>query len=169
MKKQSDNWRQWPAERLSIRLFYALVAVIVVVFALFWLVGFDRPFDNDPNFNAPLLADAVLVLMELLLLGAVGFTAWSVAHVLRVRGKADRLDNNIPTKRIGYGIIAGVAVLMVVGFLAGSSAEMTVNGLRYADTFWLKASDMFIFTSLVLMVAAVGAVAYGATKYVRRK
>lgn len=163
------NWKKWPAERLSMRVFYALTALAVVVFALYGLVGYDRPFDDNPNFNAPLFTDAVLALAYLLVAVAVGMAVWSVARALRIRGRGEAYDNNVPVKRIGYGIVGGVAAVLALSFVLGSSEGMAVNGARYTDALWLKASDMFITTSLVLLVVAAGAVVYGSTKYIRRK
>jgi hypothetical protein len=37
---------------------------------------------------------------------------------------------------------------------------MTINGKQYAQTLWLKTADMFIFTALAMLVAAIAAVAY---------
>ena len=33
---------------------YALIALIVLLFGLFFLVGFDTPYDENPDYNAPL-------------------------------------------------------------------------------------------------------------------
>ena len=46
---------------------------------------------------------------------------------------------------------------------------MMINGQKYADTLWLKAADMFIYTALLLLIAAIGAVVYGATRYYRKE
>jgi len=51
-------------------------------------------------------------------------------------------------------------LLLVLTFLFGSSAPMTINGKQYAQTLWLKTADMFIFTALAMLVAAIAAVAY---------
>ena len=58
--------------KLPSRVLYVLSGVTVLVFALFWLVGFNRPYDEDGNFNAPLFTDVLLVLMLLLTAGAIG-------------------------------------------------------------------------------------------------
>jgi len=54
-------------------------------------------------------------------------------------------------------------------FLLGSSVPMTVNGKVYADALWLKVADMFIFTGMGLILVAIGAVLYGATRYKRKE
>jgi hypothetical protein len=98
---------------------------------------------------------------------AVGL--WSVVRGLKLRGKTDATDNNIPVKKMGYIISVGALVLLVVTFLTGSVQPLTINGVKYNDWLWLKVSDMFINTSLVMLLLAVAAVVYGATKYNRRK
>ena len=46
---------------------------------------------------------------------------------------------------------------------------MIINGKPFSDWIWLKVSDMFIFTSILLLVIAFGAVVFGATRYIRRE
>lgn len=53
--------------------------------------------------------------------------------------------------------------------LLGGSAPMLINGENYADWLWLKLSDMFVITSLLMLVAGIGAVCFGATRYIRKK
>lgn len=155
-------------KKLPSRVLYVLVGFIVVVFALFWLVGYDRPFDEDGNFNAPLLTDVLLVFMLILTAGACGVAVWSAIRSNKASGGGERVVNNIPVRMIGRCVAGGTALALVLTFLFGSSAPMKINGADYADTFWLKASDMFVATSLLMIVAAVGAVVYGATKYIRK-
>jgi hypothetical protein len=83
-------------------------------------------------------------------------------------GKGDRVVNNIPVRRISLTVGIGTFVMMLVTFVLGSSAPMKINGATYSDAFWLRMSDMFIVTSLLLIFAAIGAVVYGATKYNRK-
>ena len=44
-----------------------------------------------------------------------------------------------------------------------------INGRMFTDRLWLKATDLFINTSLVLLFIVVVAVIYGSTKYYRKK
>ena len=45
---------------------------------------------------------------------------------------------------------------------------MLVNGNDYNDWFWLKLSDMFVLASVLLLIAAIGVVLFGVTRYVRK-
>lgn len=155
----------WSTERISQRVFYVLIGVIVLVFALFYLVGFNLPFIEDPAFKAPFFTGAVLVLMYLLLLGALCTAAWAVYTTLKKRGKGGRMDNNIPVKKLAYGMLFITLGLLVFTFLFGSTGAMLINGKDYTDAFWLRMADMFINTTAVLMVIAIGAAIFGATRY----
>ena len=70
--------------RLSHAVLVVLVVITVIVFAAFWLVGFNMPFMDDPRFNAPLLTDVVIAFVYLMLLLAI------MSVVLNMSGWARR-------------------------------------------------------------------------------
>lgn len=163
-----SNIRNWSTERISQRILYALITLSVVVFCMFYLIGYNRPYAEDPNFNDPLLTDGLLILMVLLVIATMCIAVWSIYSGLRKRGKADRLDNNIPIKKISYSVSIGTFVLMIFTFLVGSSSMMMINGKQYVEAFWLKTADMFISSSLILILVAIFAVVFGTTRYYRK-
>lgn len=156
-------------EKISRLVLYGLVAIVLVVFGLFFMVGFDHPYVGNSNYNAPVLTDLVLLLMLLLVVGTIGVTAWAAWTALKKRGKSNAMDNNVPVRRISYSVIFGVLLLLVLAFVLGSSCTMFVNGKPYADAFWLKTADMFIISSIVLLLVAAVVVIFGATRYYRKK
>lgn len=155
-------------KKLPSRVLYVLVGLIVVIFALFWLIGYNRPYDEDGNFNAPLFTDVLLVFMMLLTVGALAVAVWSAIRSNSASRGGERIVNNIPIRKIGRCVTGGTALVLILTFILGSSAPMKINGADYTDTFWLKASDMLVATSLLMIVAAIAAVVYGATKYIRK-
>lgn len=150
------------------RILYILVAITAVIFLLFWLVGFNRPYDEDPNFNAPLFTNLLLVFIYLLMVGALGVTCWAVWRSLKIRGKGEKIVNNVPVKKIGYAVLGGTVAVLLLTFALASTTPIRVNGALYADNFWLRTTDMLVNTSLIMIVVAAGAVVYGATKYKRK-
>lgn len=167
---KASNLKSWSAEQISRRIFYLLIGVAVVVFGLFFLVGYDMPFEENPDFNAPLFTNVLIVLMCLLLVVAVilAVASWAASH--RYGNVLEKADvRQIPEKKIGRCVWGGLALLLVLTFVIGSSAPIVVNGNNYADTMWLKVSDMLVYSSLVLLLCAFGAVVYGATRYIRKK
>ena len=57
--KKIFEFRNKSAERISQQVFYIMIALAVIVFGLFFLVGYDMPFEENPDFNAHLLDVAV--------------------------------------------------------------------------------------------------------------
>ena len=58
--------------QLSSRIFYIIIGVIVVLFALFWIIGYDMPYDDNPDYSAPLLTDALIWFMIVLTFATLG-------------------------------------------------------------------------------------------------
>jgi hypothetical protein len=104
------------------------------------------------SFVSPFFADVMLVLVYVALAAAVGVSAYSVWHGLRNRRKGDDIVNGVPAGRIGWCVAIGLVVCLVVTFLLGSSSPVMTNGVRFSDTFWLKMTDMFIYTSILLIL-----------------
>ena len=155
------------AEKISQQIFYVMIALAVIVFALFFLVGYDMPFEENPDFNAPLFTDVLIALMWIFLAVGVGLAIYSVVKDYR-RGKSEAVVNGIPVRRIFRFTWIGTLVALVLTFALGSSAPMLINGEHFADWFWLKVSDMFVVTSVVMLLAGIGTVIFGATRYIRK-
>ena len=71
-------------DQISTRVLYSLVGLTVVVFALFYLVGYNAPYLFDPTYNAPVLTDLVLVLMYLMIAAGLGVAVYSVIRGSRL-------------------------------------------------------------------------------------
>lgn len=159
--------RHMSTERLSQSILYVLTALIAIIFALFYLVGYKHTFEDNPDFNVPLFTGTLIVFQVLLVIAAVAVTIAATLHGLRKSNREDRTVNGIPAARIAVIIAVATLLTAVVTFAIGSSQPMTINGNTYTDSFWLKTADMFVYTSLLLIIAAVGAVVFGATRYLR--
>ncbi|MGP1545579.1 MAG: hypothetical protein ACTTI1_04530 [Prevotella intermedia] len=156
-------------ERISQRVLYVLIGIAALLFVLFFSVGFSAPFAENPAFNAPLLTDALIVFMWILLGLTVLVMLLSVFHTVKTISVKQRVVNGIPTYKITIAVFGTTFLCLVLSFIFGSSESMVINGATYADKFWLKASDMFVTSSLVLLLAAIGASVFGATRYYRKR
>lgn len=166
------DFKHGSAEHISQKIFYLMIGLAVIVFLLFFLVGYDMPFEENPDFIAPLFTDTLLVFIGILFvvaLIAIGFSFFvSYQKSLDMKEK-DGMTHQIPRKKITRIVWGGTFVLLLLTFLLGSSSPMLVNGNEFVDWTWLKVSDMFVLTSLLMLLCAIGAVAFGATRYVRKK
>ena len=104
------------------------------------------------SFVSPAIADVVLWLMYLMIAAAVGVTAFSVWHGMRNRRKGDDIINGVPAGRIGWCVAIALVACLVVTFLLGSSSPVVTNGTPFTDVFWLKTTDMFLYTSILLII-----------------
>ena len=76
-----------------------LIAISAVVFIAFWCVGYDMPYEEDADFNAPLLTDMLLGYIYLMVVVAIGVTAYSVVHGIRTRGRQGYSENGVAAGR----------------------------------------------------------------------
>lgn len=159
---------EWGTEKISQRVFYTFVGLIVVVLALFFLVGYDMPFMDNPDFNAPLFTDVLIILMWLMLLVAIALAIFSVVRGKRLDLKQEAVVNGVPEGKIVRFTWLGTLLLVILTFALSSSSPMLVNGEEYIDWLWLKVADMFVYSSIILLVVAIGTVIFGATRYVRK-
>ena len=166
-KFQFSKSKNKSAEQVSQRIFYILIALAVLVFGLFFLVGYDMPFEENPDFNAPLFTDVLIGLMWLFLVGGIGLAIYSMWKDYR-GSRSEAVVNGVPVRRIFRITWIGLLALLVLTFALGSSDPMLINGENYADWLWLKLSDMFVITSLLMLLAGMGAVIFGATRYIRK-
>ena len=167
-KFQFSKSKNKSAEQVSQRIFYILIALAVLVFGLFFLVGYDMPFEENPDFNAPLFTDVLIGLMWLFLVGGIGLTIYSMWKDYR-GSRSEAVVNGVLVRRIFRITWIGLLALLVLTFALGSSDPMLINGENYADWLWLKLSDMFVITSLLMLLAGMGAVIFGATRYIRKE
>ena len=159
--------RHWSTERISHRVLYALTGVTVVAYALFALVGFNIPYEQDPDMNAPLFTDLLLWLGWITLFLSLVLAVVSTIHSHKLSPrKAER--NGIAHRRLSFIVWLVVILCLGLTFAIGSTAPMLINGEDYEDPLWLRVADMFVYTSLALLAAAVGAMVFGATRYIRK-
>ena len=161
--------KKWSEERVSRTILYGMVGIVTVVFIAFYLVGFEMPFSGNPTFNAPLLTDVLLWLMVIMTVAATVAAVVSLIKTIRKTGQSDGMTNGVPERKIAVGVSAATVLCMVATFLLGSSEKLTVNGIGFSDVFWLKTSDMFVCSSLVMLFVAILAVLFGATRYKRKE
>ena len=102
--------------------------------------------------------------MLLLVAVALVLAVYSFVRSARINRKENRVVNNIPAHRIAVATVVGTAALLALTFALSGTGALTVNGARYDSVIGLRASGMFIDTSLALIATAIAAVAFGAIR-----
>ena len=110
------------------------------------------------SFVSPFIADIMLWLMYIAIVVAVIVTIVSMARTVRLRTKDEEVVNGVPRTRMAWIVIVAFLLCLVLTFVLGSSEPVRTNGKLFTDMFWLKATDMFIYTSLILIIGCFAGV-----------
>ena len=167
IKQRWNSIRTAPAERISKGVLAVIVTLAIMVFVLFYMVGFNMPFLEDPAFQAPLFTDLLLCFAYAVGMAAVALTVVAIVNGLKARRGMPAVSNGIRVKPIAWGVAIGWVLTMTVSFACGDDQPLMVNGETYDDRWWLRMTDMFINTTLVLMAVAVAVVGVAATGWNR--
>ncbi len=140
--------------KLSYYVLYAMFAAILVVMGLFYMGG-EMATPIVPDMSNPANTDALLYLMYGLFGIAVVVTV--IAFVFQF-GTALK-DNPMGAIKSLVGIILLVAVL-VISWVMGSDETLVLPGYDGSENvpFWLKLTDMFLYTIYFLLAATVVAI-----------
>ncbi len=109
--------------------------------------------------DSTVIVEVVLWAVYVLLAVAVGIAAWSAVHGVRTHEQTKDPLASRRSSMIGYATAALVAVILLITFALASTQPIVSNGKPFADTFWLRTTDMFIFTSILLICVCSAIVA----------
>lgn len=140
--------------KISYYVLYAMFAVILVVLGLFYMGG-EMGAPLVPEMSNPANTDALLYLMYGLFGIAVVVTV--IAFVFQF-GSALK-DNPKGAVKSLIGILFLVAVL-VISWVMGSDQALVLPGYDGTENvpFWLKLTDMFLYTIYFLFAVTVLAI-----------
>jgi len=140
--------------KVSYYVLYAMFALIVIVLGLFYFGGqMETPLVYD--MDNPANTDALLYLMYGLF--GIAIVATVVAAIFQF-GSALK-DNPKGAIRSLLGLILLVLVL-VVAWSMGSGETLAIQGYEGTDNvpFWLKLTDMFLYSIYFLLLVTVVAI-----------
>ena len=137
--------------KVSYYIMYICFALILVVLGMFYFVGYNNPVGE---YNAPEHTETLIYLMYAMFGICVAVT---VIGAIAQFGAALR-DNPKSAIKSLIGLVLFVVVL-VVSYGMGSDATIMTGDGPYTDTFWLKITDMLIYSIYFLFgVAAIGTI-----------
>lgn len=151
--------------RVSYYVLYVLFAAILVVLGLFYFGGDAQGnavlMGVDPEMWQPAQTDSLLYLMYGLF--ALAVIAMVVAFILQF-GSALK-DSPVKALKSLLGFILMI-VVMVVAWSMGSGETMNIPGYDGSDNvpFWLKVTDMFLYTIYFLLCATILAMLFSSVK-----
>ncbi len=156
-------------EKISSWLLKGLMAVIIIVFVLFFLVGYDTPYEENPNMVSPKLLDVVLVLCIALVIAAVIATVWSAVLKVTQGSNKEREEGLIGRT----GLISGVAFIgsIVIGLIVGivqKDQHLLINGKDWHEPVESIITDTSLVSIVILLVITLAALIYSMVTKVKK-
>ena len=146
------------ASKIASIAYYVLLAISLVVFVLFFCVGFGREEAVASGFKkAPQFLSLLMYWMYALVAIC---TVCTVAGAVTAKG--GKVDSNMPKwgeTLATAGTWLFLPVLIVTYFMGDSTPIRMGTGELYESTFWLVATDAMIYTIYVLVVVTILALA----------
>lgn len=96
--------------------------------------------------ESDIFIDVIIIAMYVLLAVTIGLCLWSAWHGIRTHERRQ-------STRIGYAVAAATALLLLLTYVLGSTRPLLSNGKVFDNPVWLRLADMFIYSSLTLIIA----------------
>lgn len=144
----------------------AVVAISIIVFGLFYLGGEDTPVGVD-QFKNPTHTGTLLYWMYVLF--ALAAASLLIFGVLQF---ASKFKENPKSALVSLAVLVAFAVLLVIAYSIGDATPLpgiNADSQKYNVEFWLKTTDMWLYSMYVLSVLAVCAIAWGSVKKLMKK
>ena len=142
------------ASKIASIAYYVLLAISLVVFVLFFCVGFGREEAVASGFKkAPQFLSLLMYWMYALVAIC---TVCTVAGAVTAKG--GKVDSNMPKwgevlAQVGTWLF--VPVLLITYLLGDGTPIRMGTGELYESTFWLVATDAMIYTIYVLVIVTI--------------
>lgn len=152
--------------KLSSWTFVIMTIISVAVFALFYFGGEDAPVGVD-QFKNPTHTGTLLYWMYILF----GITTLSLI-LFAILQFANNFKANPKKALASLGLLVAFVVLMVIAYSIGDATPMpgiNVDSQKYNIPFWLKVTDMWLYSMYTLSTLAIIAMIWGAIKKLLNK
>ena len=141
--KIKDNKR---LANISLRV---LCLLTLVIFSLFFLVGYDMPSLTKEGMVEPLLTNTVLVFTYIVLFLSIAIAVWSLIKEFLLGAQLPSVQNGIKVKLIRNTTFISVPTLLILFFLLGSSSPLKVNGIAFNNALFISVSILLLFIGIV--------------------
>lgn len=106
------------------------------------------------------MIELIVILMYLVIATILCVTIWSVCRELRIAGKTSGVSNGIKKRKIRITVRAGMLLTLILSFVFADTNPIKTNFVLYNDIFWLRASNMLVFTGCMAVLLATCATIY---------
>ena len=150
-------------EKISKITLWVLIGISLVVLALFLLVGYDTPYEENPKQVAPQVTDLLIIWTYILIIATAIASVGAVIYGFVSGGnKSKHEDVGMASKAglIAWGTFAVSVVIGIVVGISGKDEVLLINGERWNDPTDIILTDTSMLSILILTVVTIIATAF---------
>lgn len=150
-------------EKISKVTLWALIGISLVILALFLLIGYDTPYEENPTFNAPELTDALICWTYFLIAATAVATVGAVIYgFINGSGKSLHEEKGLASKAgiIAWGTFVVSLVIGIVVGIASKDETLLINGKDWNIPSDIILTDASMISILVLTIVTVVATVF---------
>lgn len=150
-------------EKLSSWSLWGCIALTIIVFACFFLIGYDNP---QGEYNAPECTEALIIFMYFLAGVALVLTVGSVINSLMTgAGSSNEQLTGVPGSKVALFSVAALVVSLVPGLVQGvGESEFTAADGTVTTATMVMVTDMFILSIYILILLTIASVVFNMLK-----
>lgn len=150
-------------EKLSSWSLWGCIALTIIVFACFFLIGYDNP---QGEYNAPECTEALIIFMYFLAGVALVLTVGSVVNSLMAgSGGSNEQLTGVPGGKVALFSVAALVVSLVPGLVQGvGETEFTAADGTVTTATMVTVTDMFILSIYILILLTIASVVFNMLK-----
>ena len=143
-------------EKISKIVLWSLIGISLVVMALFLLVGYNTPYEENIKQVNPQMTDLLLIWTYILIFATIIITVGAVIYgFVNGSNKSKHEDKGMASKAGIVGVVAG----LIVGF-ANKDEVLLINGKDWNIPSDIILTDTSMIAILVLTIVTVVVTAY---------
>jgi len=152
-------------QKISDLVLYILMGLGALVLVIFLSWGYDTPYEENPDFNAPLFSDGLIIIqMAYIVICAIAMVAGAV-HSLTLGGKkSDAEEREEVAAKVSNPIAWGLCVVSLVAGVAygfmNQNEEMIINNQAWSDPTLSIISDTCCVSIGILAIGTVVSAIY---------
>lgn len=145
-------------EKISKITLWVLIGISLVVLALFLLVGYDTPYEENPKFNDPQLTDLLIIWTYILIIVTAIATVGAVIYGFVSGGNKSKNEDVGMASKAGLMAWGTFVVSVIIGIVVGvanQSEVLLINGERWNNPTDIILTDTSMISILILTVVTV--------------
>lgn len=136
--------------KISGIILYTIVAISVVIFGMFFFGNVET--ETVPGLEAPVYTNLLMIFMYILF--GIAFVITGAAAISSFYSEFKKSPAEAVKSIAG---IVGFALILVISWYMGDGTALFIRGYEGSENvpFWLKWTDMILYTSYILFVITV--------------